>query len=98
MRAIEKVRAAVNDWSLPKRDIAPFTRGLRDAYGTARRKLRTGLAANDITRLHEARKSVIHHLHHVEILAPLWPEMARARGAALTGLREALGDLNDLED
>jgi len=97
-RGIEKVRGAINDWRLPKRDIAPFAKSLRDAYGTARRKLRQGLAANDIARLHEARKSVIHHLHHLEILEPLWPEPLRVRGIKLTNLRETLGDLNDLEE
>jgi CHAD domain-containing protein len=97
-RDIEKVRGGVNDWNLPKRNIAPFVTGLRDAYGTARRKLRAGLAAGDIARLHEARKSVIHHLHHLEILEPLWPDRIRVWKTELTSLREALGDLNDLEE
>ena len=97
-RGIEKVRGAINGWRLPKRGIAPFAKSLRDAYGTARRKLRQGLAANDIARLHEARKSVIHHLHHLEILEPLWPDPLRVRGIKLTNLRETLGDLNDLEE
>lgn len=97
-RSIEKLRGTINDWSLPKHDVAPFVAGLRDAYGTARRKLRRGLAAGDIARLHEARKSVIHHLHHLEIVEPLWPDPIRLWKTELTSLREALGDLNDLEE
>ncbi len=98
LRDIEKVRGTINDWSLPKRNVARFVAGLRDAYGSARCELRAGLAASDIARLHEARKSVIHHLHHLEILEPLWPELVRAWKTELTSLREALGDLNDLRE
>ncbi|MGQ0483840.1 MAG: CHAD domain-containing protein [Hyphomicrobiales bacterium] len=98
LRGIEKVRGTINHWGLPKRDVSPFVTGLRDAYAMARRKLRAGLAAGDIARLHEARKSVIHHLHHLEILEPLWPEPIRVWKSELTSLREALGDLNDLRE
>jgi CHAD domain-containing protein len=98
LRDIEKVRGTINDWSMPRRNVAPFVAGLRDAYGTARLKLRAGLAASDIARLHEARKSVIHHLHHLEILEPLWPDLIRVWKTELTSLREALGDLNDLQE
>ncbi len=97
-RSIEKLRGTINDWSLPKHDVAPFVRGLRDAYATARRKLRAGLAARDIAHLHAARKSVIHHLHHLEIVEPLWPDPIRLWRTELTSLRAALGDLNDLEE
>jgi len=97
-RNIEKLRGTINDWRLPKRNVAPFVAGLRRAYAAARGKLRSGLAARDIARLHAARKSVIHHLHHLETLAPLWPEPIRQRTRELTRLRTALGDLNDLEE
>lgn len=97
-REIAAVRKAIAHWPLPRRDVAPFVAGMRDAYARARKLLRQGLASGDITLLHEARKSVIHHLHHIEVLRPLWPKLFKVWAAELQTLREALGDLNDLDE
>jgi CHAD domain-containing protein len=70
---------------------------MRAAYARARRLLRQGLATGESALLHEARKSVIHHLHHIEALTPLWPKLFKVWAAELQTLREALGDLNDLD-
>jgi len=64
------------------------------AYGTTRRRLRKALASGDATALHEARKGVIHHLHHRQLLMP----QRAGRLARLEALREVLGDLNDLDE
>lgn len=63
-------------------------------YRKARRQLRAGLASGAPDALHEARKFVIHHLHHVKVLQP----HRKARLVALEALRERLGDLNDLDE
>lgn len=63
-------------------------------YGKARKLLRRGLESGDAETLHEARKYVIHHLHHLKLLQP---EPGR-RLAQLEVLREILGDLNDLDE
>ena len=66
-------------------------------YAKARRLLREGFASGNAEDLHEARKFVIHHLHHLSLLAPhLGP--VRKRMAALERLRGFLGDLNDLDE
>lgn len=63
-------------------------------YGKARKRLRSGLESGDSETLHEARKYVIHHLHHLKLLQP-----ARERRLAeLEVLRETLGDVNDLDE
>jgi CHAD domain-containing protein len=98
LKEIEALRRDIRNWSLPRRDVSLFLHGLGRSYGRARRKLIEGLAAKDVATLHEARKSVIHHLHHLEILAPLWPGLLGAWTNELTKLRTALGDLNDLEE
>lgn len=95
---VSALQGEIRGWSLPRNDISLFEPGLEHAYRRARRKLAEGLEAGDIDLLHEARKSVIHHLHHVEILAPLWPDMMRVWSKELLKLREALGDLHDLEE
>jgi CHAD domain-containing protein len=67
------------------------------SYRKARSQLARGFDSGDAAELHEARKHVIHHLHHVGILGD---HLRRAgqRSEALEGLREALGDLNDLDE
>lgn len=95
---VEDLRGRIADWTLPKRDIALFVEGLRSCFAKARHLLRDGLDKKEMPLLHEARKSVIHHLHHVELLSPLWPKLFKVWAAELQKLREDLGDLNDLDD
>ena len=95
---IEIVRSLVGSWMLPKRDRQFFLDGFRRCYSRGRRLLRLGLKTGDTLTLHEARKSVIHHLHHLEILEPTWPRMVKVWCEELGRLRESLGDLNDLDE
>jgi CHAD domain-containing protein len=97
-REIETVRGLVGGWMLPKRDRQFFLHGLRRSYARGRKMLRAGLRSGNTQTLHEARKSVIHHLHHLEILEPIWPRMIEVWCDELGRLRESLGDLNDLEE
>lgn len=64
------------------------------AYGKARRVLQQGLMSGDPQTLHEARKFVIHHLHHTKLLLP----ESENRLHDLQQLRELLDDLNDLDE
>ncbi len=98
MRNMASVHRAVSRWPLASRSIDRLVKGLKMSYGRARRKLAEGLSSGEIAILHEARKSVIHHLHQLEILQPLSPGMIEARTRELPILREALGDLNDLDE
>lgn len=67
---------------------------LLEAYAKARKRLRHALASGEAEQLHEARKYVIHHLHHLAVL-----DMGTKKQAArLEVLREVLGDLNDLDE
>lgn len=63
-------------------------------YDKARRRVRKGLDSGDAETLHEARKCVIHHLHHLKLLRP----GGGRRLDELEALREILGDLNDLDE
>jgi CHAD domain-containing protein len=96
--AIAAVQALLNTISLPDRGHKPYLKAFRQTYGKARRKLMQGLASGDGETLHEARKSAIHHLHHLEFLAPLWPKLFETWVAEAHNLRQALGDLHDLAE
>jgi CHAD domain-containing protein len=95
---VEGLRERLADWPLPKRDIRLFVTGMQASYERARKKLRQGIAEREVTLLHEARKSIIHHYHHLDLLKPLWPKLFAVWLAELQDLREALGDLNDLDE
>jgi CHAD domain-containing protein len=95
---IDALRDRIASWTLPKRDISLFVEGMRVCFSKARRLLRDGLERKEMPLLHEARKSVIHHLHHIELLSPLWPKLFKVWTGELQMLREDLGDLNDLDD
>jgi CHAD domain-containing protein len=97
-REIEAVRALVGSWMLPKRDARLYLAGLRQCYSRGRELIAQGVNSRQVDTLHEARKSVIHHLHHLEILEPIWPKMIAAWCEELGKLRELLGDLNDLDE
>jgi hypothetical protein len=66
-------------------------------YRKARNRLEHGFSSGDAEDLHTARKHVIHHIHHLDLLRAHLVHPAR-RIAALEKLREALGDLNDLDE
>lgn len=91
------IAAAMQDLaqlSLTDDDDGTASLALVATYGKARKRLRRALASGAATELHEARKFVIHHLHHRSILAL----GTKKQAARLEALRQALGDLNDLDE
>lgn len=98
LAAIQPVRARIAAWTLPKRDTSLYVQGMRESYARARKRLAEGLSTREIALLHEARKSVIHHYHQLDLMKPLWPKVFKAWLAELRDLREKLGDLHDLDE
>lgn len=95
---IDMVRREAAQWHLPKAGIGFYLAGLRRSYAKARKGLARSLKDADVDRLHEARKHVIHTLHHMELLGALWPDVKGLPLDELNLLREALGDFNDLAE
>lgn len=97
---LAQARAAVAEASavflqapLATADEDAAARALLKTYAKARKRLRKALASGDAKELHEARKFVIHHLHHLSFLGG-----GKKRLAQLEDLRQLLGDLNDLDE
>jgi CHAD domain-containing protein len=95
---IAQLESEMRRWHLPRRGRSFCIGGLKRSYALARRQLAVALRTEDAAALHEARKHVIHNLHHTEMLRGLWPDVMPAIVAELTVLREALGEINDLDE
>jgi CHAD domain-containing protein len=95
---IEAMRSRLIHWRLPKHGIRLFVDGMKASYARARKKLRGGLDGGPRSLLHEARKSIIHHYHHLDLLKNVWPKLLEVWMGELQDLRGALGDINDLDE
>ncbi len=98
LEGIAAFRRATKRWPLPKSDRRFCVDGLERTYAKARKALKRATGSGRADDLHEARKHVIHNLHHLDMLRALWPEILGPWVAELTVLREALGDFNDLDE
>jgi CHAD domain-containing protein len=72
--------------------ISGFERALRDG----RREGREAVMSGDPERLHEWRKQVKHHTHHLRLFRLAWPELMAPRQEEAEALGTALGDHHDL--
>ena len=97
-REIAALRRKARRWPLSGRDPSQLVEGMTLSYGRARKLVARALSSGNPRTLHQARKSVIHHLHHIEFLTPLWPAVLRPLAEELLALRTVLGDVNDFEE
>lgn len=95
---LENARRQIRQWQVPKAGLAFYLKGLKQSYRKAQHQLAAGLKREDAKRLHEARKQVIHTLHHLELLHKHWPDIGVLPVEEMTALRELLGDFNDLAE
>lgn len=94
---LQTAQDVVNGLRLTRGSSAAIGQAFSRSYRKARRQLTHALDSGDAEELHEARKHVIHHLHHLQILGGCLRRPEK-RTEALEALREALGDLNDLDE
>lgn len=93
---IARVRARTGKWKLKERDGRAIALGLVKTYTRARKA--TARARKKLTdeRVHEWRKRAKYHRYHVQILAPIWPEVMQARLSQSKRLEDLLGEHRDL--
>jgi hypothetical protein len=91
--AIAEAEAILSQAPLAAADRDLAARPLVKTYAKARKRLHQALSSGNAEDLHEARKFVIHHLHHLSFLGG-----GKKRLAELEELRQLLGDLNDLDE
>lgn len=95
-QAVEAAVRIAGTWRLPRTKLPAISEAFAHTYRKARKMLRRALKSGDASDLHQARKQVIHHLHHLELLADALPRDPAPRIAKLNDLRNLLGDFNDL--
>jgi CHAD domain-containing protein len=96
-KSVEAVAAAMDKLRLKPASAPDIEEAFIATYRKARKRLEHGFASGDVEDLHTARKHVIHHIHHLDLLRAHLAGPSK-RLAALEKLREALGDLNDLDE
>ncbi len=93
---IAEVRGRADQWLPGHEGNGRFVRAIADEYRRARRGFRASLESPDPKTIHDWRKHVKYHMHHIHLLRDAADE--RDRGEALTELAESLGSAHDLAD
>ncbi len=97
-KAVAEATGAVSASRVKLRSSQAVAQSFVGYYRKARKGLGKALETRGPEELHEARKKVIDHLHHLELLKPHLSGLDDKRLKRLNELREALGDLNDLDE
>lgn len=93
---LDAARARVAAWSLEESGWAALADGLADTYASARNGMKPALRSGENAAMHEWRKDVKAHYHHLALLRPVWPAGIKPQVKAANRLQEALGDHHDL--
>ena len=88
----------VSEWPLTGEGFEVVESGLRATYRRGRRRFRRALPGTSATELHEWRKDVKYHRHHLELLVRLWPDVMAGAAATARRLGDLLGDHHDLHE
>jgi hypothetical protein len=96
-KSIESANLTIGGLRLRPASASAIGEAFLATYSRARRRLAHGFQSGDMEDLHTARKHVIHHIHHLDLLRTHLSGSGK-RVRALEKLREALGDLNDLDE
>lgn len=97
-QAIARLGGVLESWRMPHGSVVLLEAAFGKTYRKAREQLADAVESGKAEDLHEARKQVIHHLHHLELLHDQMPAKQVNRIARLEKLREVLGDINDLDE
>jgi len=83
-------------WPLAGEGFEVIESGLRATYRRGRKGFRQAVRGASATALHEWRKDVKYHRHHLELLAGLWPDVLAGAAGMARRLGDVLGDHHDL--
>jgi CHAD domain-containing protein len=93
LEQLDVAQARVALWPALPDSFETIAGGLQRTYRLGRRAMKTATTAEE---MHEWRKRVKEHWHHVQLLRELWPAMMKPYAATMQELSRALGDHHDL--
>jgi CHAD domain-containing protein len=93
---LNAIARRVEGWDLSTVGAGEIVAGAQRTYRQAKKRGRRAFVSDDRIALHAFRARVIDLRYQLALLACAWPEALGAQAEALNGLREALGDFNDL--
>lgn len=85
-------------WPLAGEGFEVIEPGLRATYRRGRKGFRRAVRGASATDLHEWRKDVKYHRHHLELLVRLWPNVLTDAAATARRLGDLLGEHHDLHE
>ena len=84
-------------WDLGRVGDDDVVEAVARTYRQARRRGRLAFDGDDPAELHALRSRVVDLRYQLSALSPAWPAALNAQSEGLNGLRDTLGDFNDLE-
>ncbi|MDE2865687.1 MAG: CHAD domain-containing protein [Gemmatimonadota bacterium] len=96
IEGLAEARERIAGWPLAGEGFEVIETGLRATYRRGRRGLRRAVRGASATALHEWRKDVKYHRHHLELLVGLGPDVLAGAAGAARRLGDLLGDHHDL--
>jgi CHAD domain-containing protein len=93
---MREARTRIDSWPIGDQGFAAIEDGLRRIYARGRRALHAAYEAPSTETIHEWRKRVKDHAHHIELLRSVWKAPMHARRDELDALADHLGDDHDL--
>lgn len=98
VRDLATARKRIAGWPLGGEGFEVIAPGLRATYGRGRKGFRRAIGGASAADLHEWRKDVKYHRHHLELLIRLWPDVMAGAAATARNLGDLLGDHHDLHE
>lgn len=95
---LAEAKERIADWPLAGEGFEVIEPGLRATCRRGRKGFRQAVRGASATDLHEWRKNVKYHRHHLELLVHLWPDVMAGAAATARRLGDLLGDHHDLHE
>ncbi len=95
-KALTKTRKRIGRWQLDSSGFEAVDGGFSKTYKRGRKAARRAFRTGDASEFHEWRKRVKYHVHHLQLLRPLWPPVTKAWRKEAKALADILGDDHDL--
>ncbi|MBS3805727.1 MAG: CHAD domain-containing protein [Oleiphilaceae bacterium] len=95
-KSLKKARNRVGKWQLNAGGFGAVDGGFNKTYKRGHKAIKRAYKTDKTQDFHEWRKRVKYHVHHLDLLRPLWPRVTKAWRKEAKVLADILGDDHDL--